>query len=670
MKRKRIQIEINEIFNMTNTNKENKNNIILVTHCKNKSVDLKHSFRTELSLRKTKINNSTNKKKNEKINNKKNKTKNNIQYINLLSKNNSVSNLLNNNSNKKKYFFDENFFKRKNPKRNLNISFKKNSTNRRPKFLRNEPEKIKENINILEDSENIKRNNRILLIKNNNNFNECSSGFRRNNNTEINNIKIHDILYDNKKEGNKKKPINKSNLIYIKNKIKKIPYRNKICSTSRVCWSQKENKLQLKQENINNNYIIEDSLDSHNTIVDENNINEYKLFQQNLSYKEINRANNDDEDKSFKNSIPKSKNIIDDSLNIKYHKKLSLNFPGRNNINKNYTPKTSRTNNEKFHSNYGITLNKNFVYKKVNTQRLSATFNRNINTFLTNSLTTTRNQTNKNKNIFDNVVTNKDVTEFVYSDDLFENSQNNKKINIKNWLSNSGLYLYYQNFFNRNIYDLNSLINDVKKIKNKDFLFNYIENNFQIHLPGHIYRIIVKLEILEDKIEPKITNFFIKKEDNLNDTNNIKPSSLLKLFDNCDNFIDYSTINKNNLKVFLKKYNLNHLYHNFYQNGFDLINFVILQMYSKNFSINDEILENCFHIYDQNDRNLVLNSLKYEKNKIDKFLDSKEYKKNNNINKESSDISSLNSFNYYNNFDVYFSAKETEANSCKICIVF
>ena len=285
-------------------------------------------------------------------------------------------------------------------------------------------------------------------------------------------------------------------------------------------------------------------------------------------------------------------------------------------------------------------------------------------------MTTTRNQTNKNKNIFDNVVTNKDVTEFVYSDDLLENSQNNKKINIKNWLSNSGLYLYYQNFFNRNIYDLNSLINDIKKIKNKDFLFNYIENNFQIHLPGHIYRIIVKLEILEDKIAPKITNFFIKKEDNLNDTNNIKPSSLLKLFDNCDNFIDYSTINKNNLKVFLKKYNLNHLYHNFYQNGFDLINFVILQMYSKNFSINDEILENCFHIYDQNDRNLVLNSLKYEKNKIDKFLDSKEYKKNNNINKESSDISSLNSFNYYNNFDVYFSSKETNENSCKICNIF
>ena len=175
---------------------------------------------------------------------------------------------------------------------------------------------------------------------------------------------------------------------------------------------------------------------------------------------------------------------------------------------------------------------------------------------------------------------------------------------------------------------------------------------------------------MEDNIDSKITNFFIKKEDNINDSNKIKPSSLLKYFDNCDNFIDYSTINKNNLKLFLKKYHLNHLYHNFYQNGFDLINFVILQMYSQNFAINDEILENCFHIYDQEDRNLVLNSLKHEKIKIDNFLNSKDYMKNNNTNNDNSDISSLNSFNYYNNFDVYFSSKETNENSCKICNVF
>ena len=94
-------------------------------------------------------------------------------------------------------------------------------------------------------------------------------------------------------------------------------------------------------------------------------------------------------------------------------------------------------------------------------------------------------------------------------------------------------------------------------------------------------------------------------------------------------------------------------------------------MYSKNFAINDEILENCFHIYDQNDRNLVLNSLMDEKNKIDLFLNSKGYKRNyNKLNSDNMGLGSLNSFNYYNNFDVYFNVKEAGENSCKICIVF
>ena len=662
MNRKRIQIEINDILNRSNINKENKNNIILISHCKNKSVDLKHSFKTELILKDSKRNSSTNKKKYEKLNNRKIKVKeDSIRNINLLTKNNSVSNLLNN-KNKKKYFFDENFFKRKNSKNKLNITFKKNSQNKNQKML--EGENMSK---IIDNSENRDRNKRIVRIKNISNINELTSSNKKNK-TEINNIKIHDILYDHKKE--EKKPMNKSNLIYIKSKLKGIPYRNKICSTSRVSWSEKGNKLNFNKGKTNNNYLIEDSLESHNTIVDENNINEYKLFQQNLSYQVINKQNNDG-DKSLKKLIPKTKNNIEDSLNNKYQKKSAKNLTGRNKINKNYTPKTLRTNNEKYHSNYGMNLNNNFVYKKVYTQRLSAPFNKNINTFLTTSLTTTRNQTNKNKDIFDNIITNKDVTEFVYSDDLLDNSPNNKKINIKNWLCNSGLYSYYQNFYNKNIYDLNSLINDLKKVKNNAFLFDYIENNYQIHLPGHIFRIIIKIEIEEEKIESKITNFFIKKEDNTNNLNKIKPSSLLKLFDDCDNFIDYSTINKNNLKVFLKKYNIIHLYHNFYQNGFDLINFVILQMYSKNFAINDEILENCFHIYDQNDRNLVLNSLNDEKKKIDLFLNSKGYKRNSNkLNSDNLGLGNLNSFNYYNNFDVYFNVKEAGENSCKICIVF
>ena len=153
--------------------------------------------------------------------------------------------------------------------------------------------------------------------------------------------------------------------------------------------------------------------------------------------------------------------------------------------------------------------------------------------------------------------------------------------------------------------------------------------------------------------------------------NKLKPSILLKLYDNCDKYIDYTSINKNNLKIFLKKYHLIHLYHNFYQNGFDLINFVILQMYSKKYAINDNILENCFHIYNKNERNVVLNALKIEKRNIDLFLNSNKYKDNNKLClTDDLEMINLNDFNTYNNFDLYFNSKEVEENDCKICIIF
>ena len=63
---------------------------------------------------------------------------------------------------------------------------------------------------------------------------------------------------------------------------------------------------------------------------------------------------------------------------------------------------------------------------------------------------------------------------------------------------------------------------------------------------------------------------------------------------------------------------------NFNHNGFDLINYVILQMYSDN-PINDDILENCFHIYNYEKRIIVLKALETEMKKINYFLDSNEY---------------------------------------------
>ena len=69
------------------------------------------------------------------------------------------------------------------------------------------------------------------------------------------------------------------------------------------------------------------------------------------------------------------------------------------------------------------------------------------------------------------------------------------------------------------------------------------------------------------------------------------------------------------------------LYQNFHHNGFDLINFVILQMYSNN-PINDDILENCFHIYSYEKRNQLLKALVEEMKKINYFLNTNEYNDN------------------------------------------
>ena len=77
----------------------------------------------------------------------------------------------------------------------------------------------------------------------------------------------------------------------------------------------------------------------------------------------------------------------------------------------------------------------------------------------------------------------------------------------------------------------------------------------------------------------------------------------------------FSSKKKNDLKYFLNRYNLLKFYQNFYHNGFDMINFVMIQMFSSE-PIDEIILENCFHIYEVEQRELVLKCIISEKNKI------------------------------------------------------
>ena len=294
---------------------------------------------------------------------------------------------------------------------------------------------------------------------------------------------------------------------------------------------------------------------------------------------------------------------------------------------------------------------------------------------------------------------NKAVTEFIYDNSISEEEEKNKNVNLtslanelvnnsnnlktidehinnsynemKNWLISINLINYYDNFINNEIYDISQLINRMKSTKTKLNL-NEIESLLKIDKKGHCFRILVKLEVDSGLIDTKITNFMINniyKKNNNNDNiknNNLK-LSISHDYNNCFGCCKFNFINsskKNDLKYFLFRYGLMDLYPNFNHNGFDLINYVILQMYSDN-PINDDILENCFHIYNYEKRIIVLKAIETEMKKINYFLDSNEY--HNNSNK---DIVKYENMIFTENEESKYIYEKNNKKLCNDCLIY
>ena len=153
--------------------------------------------------------------------------------------------------------------------------------------------------------------------------------------------------------------------------------------------------------------------------------------------------------------------------------------------------------------------------------------------------------------------------------------------------------------------------------------YDDIENLLGIRKPGHIYRILIKLEIDSGLIDSKIVKFMIK-QSTKDYEKNIQISISNGYECGCFKKNNKIPFQKNELRTFLMRKNLMRFYQNFYHNGFELIEYILVQMYSS-FPINDEILENCLHIYNENDRKKVLRSIVNEMKKINIFVNTKEY---------------------------------------------
>ena len=501
----------------------------------------------------------------------------------------------------------------------------------------------------------INLNNNIKQIKSNQNQNQ-------NNNDIFITTSLNDSLEQNIK------PKNNNN---IPNKI--------ITKHSRNKQIQTKNNSSYHYPLIFNNIIIKNLERNKNS--KENN---KKLFQNN-SYKNIEPYNNNNINGNINNN--KIDLVFKEIIKMKRH---SINLRKNNSFfkvkKKNKTKdyifptETNYINNSNTNFNKSIE-NLQFIKEKDNHKKIKMNSNIQNNTGVRTTFTSenqTKNPNTKNKIT---IITNKDVVEFKYGDSFTEensnseikninsinnninininnninntsinvlnikNNNNNLKINkdendasiiescneLKYWLDNIDLSIYYPNFIENNIYNINNLINQMKKPEEK-LSYDDIETILKIHKPGHIYRLLVNLENYAGLIKENIARFLIKKNKNKNKDNFNKSHNRLKLSvsqdaNNCVNCFRINILssnNKNDLKSFLNRYNILTFYQNFYHNGFDLINFVMLQMFSTE-PIDEIILENCFHIYEVEQREQVMKCINSEKNKILYFLNSNEY---------------------------------------------
>ena len=364
---------------------------------------------------------------------------------------------------------------------------------------------------------------------------------------------------------------------------------------------------------------------------------------------------------SFKNSENNNKTVIhntskekekDNNSSFKNITVIHNNNYNNYNLNGNYD--TSMCKNNYSTNNDNISL----ITTKTQTKKIKPNVINSANGI--NNTNTNYQQSNNNKNISEfkfndnndkssNYITSNDNSKIninineIINDGSLTNSKNYLS-SLKYWLNNIELINYYQNFVNNSIYDISDLIEKMKSYETK-LKYENIETILKIRKPGHIYRILCRLEVDANLIDNKVTKFLLKNSkifdkngiyisgafDNNGDKNmHLLISQDYQCLGCCKTNKKFSNLVKNDLKSFLKRYNLLNFYQNFYHNGFELIEYVILQMYG-GYPINDEILENCFHVYEEDQRKKILKAIVSEMKKINEFLISDDYNKNDNM---------------------------------------
>jgi hypothetical protein len=303
----------------------------------------------------------------------------------------------------------------------------------------------------------------------------------------------------------------------------------------------------------------------------------------------------------------------------------------------------------------------------------------------------------------------------IFNDDDDSDNSNNNSINneikqlkdistpdlikLREWLLSCDLLCYYNLLLSKNMYHIDSYIND---IKNGIIPITYEKiEKIGIKKPGHIFRLLVKLDLDSGIIDKNLFNYIIDKINFNSVTNTLILNSSsndafccgINLCPKNNNLIANSQYKRNmrnkgiyfnDLSSFLRVNDLIRFKGNFLHNGFDKIEFIIIQLFSR-YAFNKKILNEYLHIYIDRDKIKILNILynikaniakdfgiKINEDEYDKIIYSlqKEDKENdinkiiNNNNIENNDIISNQNCNTINNDN------NKDNNSNQNCLIF
>ena len=518
-------------------------------------------------------------------------------------------------------------------------------------------------------------------------------------------------------ESNKKLKTSLSQNIYYQNKI-----MAKSISTKNIQNSRNIEKIFLGDINktYNTNSII-DALTSYRThlttntnklsLTDRNSLFS-RISENNFNYKYIKTNENDKRPYNRPKIVIKNNNNFVSNMKEIKEKKISFKNPFKERINRNknrnknlFNSKTARYYPTYYTNKTLISINNeqknatkffgNFRNSNNNKENISFNMKQSLLSDMTDISSianiSTKNNYNKNtQNSSQSRLTYYTLTRNANNSllEIIEKTNNSniiihskESLPIYNWLKEIDLLIYLSIFLKKKIYSLQRTISDLRE--KKVIITPNDIRKIGINIPGHIYRIFTKLELDAGLIDKQIYNYLIllktqeeekykrfnKEKDGEESSQSIYECggctccslkrSHVKIRIDKKNSTEINPIL--NLDKWLININMYKYKQNFIKNGFDKIEFFILQMFSS-IPLEEKIFEKEMNIDNNNDIDLFILQL----NKDVKIISNKFKKK-----RSASVDMSKNKSNKYLSINSQESEKKMQrASSYSNCSIF